>query len=414
MVPERAFIGRDVRVEISGDATHWVDGTRVSFGDGATVNSLVVASPTSLFAEVSIADAATAGLTDVTVTGSDGTLVLKAGLDIEPPLHLVTTGTLAQGSIIGLRVMNLDIENPFDTTSTTFGGVFPNLDIQPPPGTTLQTIDDGSAFELDATLTIDIDAQPGELVINSGPRGHTIRLSAGTLAVAPRTAIPLTPNTLTAGGPLDRSETVLYEFTPAATPSVTLADVSTGGFLLLPASGHFEDAFTTSGTIGSFVEFDPVSLLTDKYYLIYGDNGFATDTYQVQVGAQSLAQTLETANANDTGATAQPIQLPAIFANGTLSSTHDADFVTFPIAAADIGKTVRVMTQGDAATVIDVFADEAATISLGESAGGSFDDFTSMPIPDGTTAIYVKFSSTGELDSDLSDYLAAILLNHER
>jgi hypothetical protein len=407
VVPDRVFLGRDARIEISGDATQWVDGTTVSFGAGVTVHAVAVASPTSLFADVTVGDTAGVGLSDVVVTGADGMLALHGGLAIEPPLHIDVTGTLAQGSIVTLHVTNHDFDHPFDTSSTTFGGAFPDLDIEPPPGTSLEEVVSASAFDLVAIFTVDVDAEPGELVINSGPTAHALRYSAGTLAVAPRTPISITPNTLITGGAVGAFDTVLYELTPAAAPAITEVDVDNGAFTLLPASGHFAESFSSS-PIGTLAVLDPVVLTTDKFYVIYGGVANSTVRYELEATAETLAPKVESPASNDTAAHAQVIQQPALFGNGTLSSATDVDFVTFPVDAADIGKTVRVLTVGDVATVVDVFADEAGTIELGESAGGSFDDFTSRPIPEGTQAIYVRFSAAGDVDPALNVYLSAI------
>jgi hypothetical protein len=409
IVPDRGFVGRDVRVEISGDATHWTDGTTVAFGAGVTVHSVAVASPTSLFADVAVADAAAAGLADVTVTGGDGTLVLHAGFAIEPPLQISVAGTLAQGSLVTLHIANQDFEHPFDLSTRIFGGPFPNIDIESPAGTTLQTIDSASEFEVVADFTIDVDAAPGELVIDNGPPGHGVRMSAGTLPVAARTAVELAPNTPFVGGAVEALDTVLFQFTPAPAPSVTLVSTNFFDFTLLPASGHFAESFS-SQPIGAFAQFDPVVLLADKYFMIAGADPSATDTYEIDVTSLALVEADETTHANDTAAAAQAIQVPALFANATLPSARDVDFVAFPVTAADAGKVVRIMTEGNVATVIDVFADEAGTISLGESAGGQFDDFSSFAIPDGTQKIFVKFSPSDLADFDQPDYLAAIFI----
>src|SRR5262249_12580732 len=59
--PAEGFTGRKLRVEISGDATDWKDGATVDFGAGVTVASVTVASPTDLFADITIDPAATVG-----------------------------------------------------------------------------------------------------------------------------------------------------------------------------------------------------------------------------------------------------------------------------------------------------------------------------------------------------------------
>ena len=114
--PTAGFLGRSVRVEISGDATAWGASSKVSFGEGITVDSVTVASPTALFADITIADTAPVGLRDVVVTGGDN-VTLKQAFEIESPITITLRGSLAQGSIATVDVVNHDFDTPFDTTS---------------------------------------------------------------------------------------------------------------------------------------------------------------------------------------------------------------------------------------------------------------------------------------------------------
>jgi hypothetical protein len=87
--PSQSFTGREIRVEVSGDATSWKDGATVSFGDGITVKSVSVASPTDLFADITVADTAALGMRDVVVT-SGGTFTLKQAFLLVSPITVTT------------------------------------------------------------------------------------------------------------------------------------------------------------------------------------------------------------------------------------------------------------------------------------------------------------------------------------
>src|SRR5687768_1594008 len=82
--PHSAFLGRQMRVEISGDTTSWKDGTTVNFGAGVTVANVKVASPTALFADITVAPDAAPGLRDVTVDD----LVMKEAFQLESAISV--------------------------------------------------------------------------------------------------------------------------------------------------------------------------------------------------------------------------------------------------------------------------------------------------------------------------------------
>src|SRR5439155_20176908 len=81
--PDSGFSGRKVRVEVSGDATNFKDGTTVSFGADVTVDKVSVASPTDLFADITIADTAAVGLRDVTITQGSSNFTLAQSFEVK-------------------------------------------------------------------------------------------------------------------------------------------------------------------------------------------------------------------------------------------------------------------------------------------------------------------------------------------
>src|SRR5262245_27218158 len=85
--PSSGFSGRVVRVEISGDTTEWGSNTTLDFGADVTVGTVTVASPTSLFADVTIAPTAALGPRDVNVKTGSKTLTLKSSFKVDAPIE---------------------------------------------------------------------------------------------------------------------------------------------------------------------------------------------------------------------------------------------------------------------------------------------------------------------------------------
>ena len=113
--PAEGFTGRSLRVEISGDATEWSGSPGVNFGDGVTVSNVTVASPTTLFADITIADDAAPGLHDVTVT-NDGTFTLKQAFELKSPIEVSFRATSRRVAFRTSPIINHDFDTPFDLT----------------------------------------------------------------------------------------------------------------------------------------------------------------------------------------------------------------------------------------------------------------------------------------------------------
>lgn len=205
--PSSAFMGRQMRVEISGDATEWTAPT-VSFGDGVTVGAVTVASPTALFVDVTVAPDAAPGLRTITVTDGDA-LTLNSAFDISSPIAVKLTGTIAQGSVAIIDIKNKDVANPFDTTTIGDGFFTPIqfVGIEPagPAGVNFG-INDVQAFSMSALVYMDVDAAPGAFSFKSGLTAEEqISFTGATIDVAPRSATPITAGTPAMGSVGGRS-----------------------------------------------------------------------------------------------------------------------------------------------------------------------------------------------------------------
>ena len=416
--PTQGFTGRTMRVEVSGDATNFVAGATLDFGTGVTVSNVTVASPTALFADIAIDSAAAIGTHDVTVMNGGETYTLSKSFEFVSPVRIVTSGTFAQGSIASIELVNLDFENPFDTTcaaQSIFGcSQYANIDISAGTGVTfnVSSVDDDHIV---ATALIDIDATSGNVVLSSGAGATVIKSQPADAAmITARTAVAATATaanvTVTPGG------TALYSFSSAASTIGQLlfdtGDTQSGGTVyILASSGHWADLVTTGAVNGSgVVEADVVAKAAGSYIAIYVDDG-AGDAITAASKSLAFATTVTDTEPNNTPATAQVVTLPALFDSATLASISDLDWIKFTAAAQDAGKTIRVITTGDdplTDSVVDAYAANGTT-SLGESSDSGYgENFTSDAIAAGVN--YVKISASSYFSTSHKSYIAAIWL----
>ena len=434
--PTSGFLGRKVRVEVSGDVSAWSNKATVNFGEGVTVDSVSVASPSALFAEITIANTAAPGLRDVTVSDGSHRLVLKQSFELESAIDVKFQGVVAQGSIARFTITNKDFFAPFDSTSTGDGFYtafeFPNIAIAAGTGVRLST---GSVtpFTISGTAFFDVDAAAGPLVVKSGPivdatagpfvvdngqNDEVIVSSLGAnLEVQARSATPLADGIAATGTIGSPFETQLYEFTPSASPSVADFVAASSDpraqttFALLPTSGKWGDliAFDVAGSAIAETS-------ASKFFVVYWDNaGGDGYTYALTANSATLTGQDET-EPNNSAATAKAATFGSLITTSTLINGADEDWYSIPVAAGDIGKKVRVVTGGAdpfTDTIVEVFHD---TDAAGNSLGGESDDatyhenHTSTKIPANTTKVLVKVSASSFFDVANSDYTVAIYL----
>jgi hypothetical protein len=419
--PSEAFIGRSVRVEISGDQTGWSDAAVANFGEGITVQSISVASPSALFAEITIAPEAPAGLRDVTVTDGGATLTLEQSFELVSPVDFKIEGTLAQGSVAFITINNLDFANQFDA-ATDADGFFINTSLEGPTGTSFQ-INEVTSFSISAAMLIDVDAAPGAITVTSGAEDAVV--SPGPeLAIATRAPTALVAGTPGTGMQEVAFGTQLFEFTPGS-GSVALTAVARSdspdaapSLIILPASGSFADGFELfpiTGFFGDIVQEGLALVATDapKFYAVYFDGSGATGyQFSVDANATTLAAVDEVGTPHGTNGTAQAVVVNQMIDNASLGAEDEIDIYRLPVTAADVGKRVRIITIGGdplTDTLIEVLA---GAETLGESSDAGFgEDFTSAPIPAGTTNIFVQVkASTFGLDPAHTTYVASITL----
>jgi hypothetical protein len=416
--PQAVFAARTTVVTVSGSGTDWSEGVQVDFGPGITVDDVVVASPTAVVARVTVTSDATLGPRDVTVGGS----VYNDGFSVVSPLRVTLQGTMAQGSILLVRLQSLDFSTPFDTTSESLGlfgpFVFPNIVADVPEGVELN-VDDVQPYLIDATLYVDVNAPAGvsPLQVLSGPAGQETSFPLpGGLDIAART-----PITLVAGAPSNGSietpyASALYQFTPGAGANV-LEMLSSGTgeatpkFALLPSSGRLGGLISYGRTISL------LSQSTQPYYLVYWDNtGASGYSFTMLVDETSVTTADEVDTDNETPDTAQVLTAePYAVKEAALDDADDVDWFRLAVTADDIGKAVHVRTFGGdlfTDTVLQIFGAGGVNDPLSDESPdtGYHENWTSNAITDAGN-IYVKVSASPEFDDLETRYVLFVELN---
>lgn len=390
--PSSAFTGRTTRVEISGDGTSWADGAMVDFGTGVTVSNVTVASPTDVLADIAVDPATATGLHDVTVT-SGGTFTLKQAFELRAPVKFAFQGTAAQGGLPYYTITNLDIDNPFDST-TDATGAFANLKVTGPAGVDF-TINTVTELSINGRAFIDTDAGAGGPVsVASGASGAQVMSTSATSAtIMARSPTPLTAGTLTTGALASIGDSQLYSIAATGTPSlvhVTLSTTDTGARL---AGAIFTDTkwATAAGlhaivTGPATVDFVVADLGTSPGY-----------SFKVTGAGEMLTGIAEGNTDAQNGTIATPLvsaALPGQLTGATLSSANDVDMVKFTVSAGNANKRLHVVTDGGTDPQTDT------TVGVVDSTGNTYftsDPFTGAPGPiDGSDCSFFGCTSLGE------------------
>lgn len=415
VTPASAFLARTIDVTISGNGTSFTDKTTIDFGPKIKVNTLAVASPTALVANITVDGAASLGPRDIKVTnGGAGDLTYASAFDVRSPLKITIDGTTAQGSVYYVHARGLDFTTPFDTTSTGDGFftplVYTNISVAPTPGV-YGDISGVSDYVTELRFVTDVDtaAGPQDISIQSGPPKDFADFNApAAYTVDARAPVALTPGTstpFTVGKP---AASTLLSYTPADVAirivdislSATDADAFPAAYFL-PKSGKFNDLFA-AGSSKTFV-----ATSTDPFYLIALDGSptYAGYTGKVKVD-ETVAMSADEKEPNDSknlavsnGAAAPPF----VTLKAGLSDGSDEDFYAVTVGAADVGKSIRAQTTGMdplTDTVVDILAMQGnSLVSIGPDGkpsddGGYLDELTSDPTAEAGTYFVKVYPST--------------------
>jgi hypothetical protein len=432
--PAEGFAGRSLRVEVSGDQTNWKDGATVDFGAGVTVNSVDVASPTDLFADITIDPTATFGKNDVTVS-SGGKYTLKSAFEIVSPIELQIQGNLAQGSIGVYKIINHDFDNPFDGTQAqdpqTGATVYPNLNIVGPTGVDLMSPAASqsfavSAYEIDGLILMDVDATSGAVTVTSGPSMKSLVSTSDALTIATRSASDASSGS-TSGMITKQYDSQLYKLATGTAPALVRTAVTTQSTTAAPdiavlgPSGHWSD-FLAVGPSNYGVAVDAGA----SYAIVYDLSGASSYTYALTSSVETIMTANEGADATNgttNGATVlNATALPFMQLNGKVSSAADVDIIKVVVATGSplIGKVFHVTTLNGSpdpytSLTVDVAAGTASITQSGNPeatslincvfggvCGVDFTTDSTKPIAVGT--YYVKIAAGADWAAADTDY----------
>ncbi len=412
--PAEGFTGRSLRVEISGDATEWSGTPGVNFGDGVTVSNVTVASPTTIFADITIAADAAPGLHDVTVT-NDGTYVLKQAFKLESPLELAFQGDVAQGGFPFFTITNHDFDTPFDLTQDS-NDQYVNLGFTAPAGVTF-SVQSATSYQLTGLVTIDTDAMPGPFSIVSGPAMKTTPFNLGAnLDIVART--PEALNGTVTGTLANIGDSKLYSITAPSSPSLIRIASSSSNQNANPAATLLPGGRWSEALNGSLAVVEDAGTIPVSVY----DNGTAAG-YNFSLSSKAEALTAATEPATDV--TTNPASavtagaLPYMY-TGSIGSATDSDYIKVTLAAP--GKITIITTSAgeNTDTAVDLTMQNGTSVldPQGPIDGTCFPAFgfpcgeqVQSPMLAAGTYYFVISQGSTDYDADFSDYTAFVILD---
>ena len=267
--PNTGAVGQqNLPVTITGQFTHFVQGsTSVSFG-GIPVNSITVNSPTSLTAVISIPATFPTGPRTVSVSDPSESVSFTNGFTVttSPILQQVSPNAAQQGTLnLPVTIMGLNTHFVQGTTTVTFG-----------TGITVNSLLVNSATSATANISIAPVAVPGASDVTVTTGTETATLTAGFTILPPPPVV----------------STNLPEGTVIATPTPIIGSVNSGSwslkYALASADGTVANpVFTTfasgtnavnNGTLGTL---DPTVLLNGSYIILLTSTDQFGQTTQV-------------------------------------------------------------------------------------------------------------------------------------
>ena len=422
--PSNGLAGRALRVEISGDATAFTSSSTVMMGSGITVGTVTVASPTDLFADITIDPTAMLGMRDVTVTSGSTTLKLSQAFEVDAPIEMIVQGSTGQGGLPFFTLVNHDPENPFDGTTDATTGAYINLMIAGPTGT-MFTISSVTDLSVTGRAFIDTTATAGDVTITQLVGSASVTSDGGTFAVMPRSPTALTNGTSMTGMIASIGDSQLYSLTASAANSIahvtTLASTDTTAAL---AGAMFPDG-TWAHATGLHALMSAAGSID---FVVADQNQYGGYSYMVAGAAEALTSAAAgTAGTHATNGTALvPSAIPFEQTGGMVTTAAYVQEIKLVIDAAHNNKSVELTTDmgtdpltGTAVDIVDASGKsylsayevtpgvgpvDASDCSL-FSCTGYGDDVVSDPLPTGTYYIKITASPTYWAATDQS-YLA--------
>jgi hypothetical protein len=184
VTPNSARQGRTIEVAITTDRTSFVDGvTTADFGDGVTVESVRVTSPTSAVVRITVASGAAIGFRTIQLTTGAETAALLSGFFIDaaaPELASVSPATGLPGQTLDLAVTGVatNFVNGITTASLGEGITVLSVTVSSSTAAVVRVqIAEGAALGA-RTLTMSTDGQnvslPNAFTVQAVPSGDVV------------------------------------------------------------------------------------------------------------------------------------------------------------------------------------------------------------------------------------------------
>jgi hypothetical protein len=169
IAPASGVQGKTTNVTITGQGTSFTQGvTSISAGVGITAGNIVVASPISLTADLTIAPGAALGLSSVTVTTFTESLTLTNAFNVlaRPIVQSILPNTAARTQTLDLTITGAGTNFAQGVTTVTFSGA----------GITLNSVTVTSKTLAKANITVDAVAALGlrDVTVTTGAETDTV------------------------------------------------------------------------------------------------------------------------------------------------------------------------------------------------------------------------------------------------
>jgi hypothetical protein len=372
VIPAEGFSGRSIRVQVSGDGTEFTEAATVVFGDGITVDGVELASPSSLFVNITLAPDAALGLRDIIVTDTDATLTLPESFEVQDALVVVQDSSLSQGGIGFIRIINKDPANPFVGDLTVTGGT----------GTEI-IVSSFTGNEISATVFLDTDAAPGPIEVEDALGSSVIVGRGNDLPVQARTATPMQPpgkGTGFAATATMSDLTLLFSFTATSALQVGIgfnnSSASFSPTLVWLPGGKWANARGFSDA-DSLI---PTTAGQQMFLVLFDAEFFTGDEYDVIVAEfEPLPNVVNLAEVEPNNVLPQAVSGAQTLFTGALATSNDDDVLKVTLTDGQFIRVITTMGPQDAAdTEIEVFSDDGSVVGSldvdDSSIEGPFDD----------------------------------------
>ncbi|MBC7925675.1 MAG: Ig-like domain-containing protein, partial [Bryobacteraceae bacterium] len=419
VIPATGRQGETISVVIGGQFTSFAAGTTFDFGAGIATNSVVVSSPTSATASITISPTATPGTRNLIARTQGQTVTLNNAFSIQAATFTLLSVTPAagdQGSTLTVAIAGQNTSFVQGSTSASFGS-----------GISLNSLTISSPTAASASITIAAGASVGPRTVTLTTGGQVASL-ANAFAVRAATPVITTvaPASGTQGQTLDVTITGSFTSFAAASAASFGAGITVNSTTLLSAT-QVRANLTISATaaLGS-----RTVTVTTGGAVVTRLNGF-----EITEGAASLLSVNPATGDQGSTLTVAVVGQNTSFAQGTTTASFGAGItvnsltvsgptaasasITVSALAAAGPRTVTLTTGGQTASLANGFTVRAATPvittltpatgaqgqTLNITINGSFTTFTAASVASFGAGVVVNgttFVSATQVRADIT------------